>query len=109
MIQEVKAAETARAFCLFDNIEISDVSKLNEYREKVFPVVTAFGGKYIVAGNNIRVVEGNWQPRYLVMIEFPGFEMANKWYDSEEYEELKKLRKSAGTFEGVIMEGIDRI
>ncbi|MBN8676216.1 MAG: DUF1330 domain-containing protein [Chitinophagales bacterium] len=38
-----------RAFCLFDNIEINDREKLEEYKEKVFPVVAAFAGKYIVA------------------------------------------------------------
>ena len=97
---------TGRAFCLFDNIEITDKARLEEYKEKVFPVVTAFGGKYIVAGEKIRVVEGNWQPRYVVMIEFPGFEEANRWYDSKEYAELRNLRQSSGKFDGIIMEGL---
>jgi uncharacterized protein (DUF1330 family) len=91
-----------KAYCLFDNINISDSNKLQEYKEKVFPVVSAFGGKYIVASDNIRVVEGSWSPRYLVMIEFPDFEKASNWYDSEEYKELKNLRQSAGVFDGII-------
>lgn len=95
-----------RAFCLFDNIEINDRAKLEEYKEKVFPVVAAFGGKYIVAGERIRVVEGNWQPRFLVMIEFPGYDEANRWYESDEYRELKTLRQSSGKFDGIIVEGL---
>ena len=106
MTTDTQSIGTGRAFCLFDNIEITDLAKLEAYKEKVFPVVAAFGGKYLVASERIRVVEGNWNPRYLVMIEFPGFEEANRWYDSEEYRELKKLRQSSGKFDGIIMEGL---
>ncbi len=106
MATETPSTGTCRAFCLFDNIEITDKARLEEYKEKVFPVVTAFEGKYIVAGEKIRVVEGNWQPRFLVMIEFPGFEAANRWYDSKAYEALRNLRQSSGKFDGIIMEGL---
>lgn len=95
-----------KGFCLFDNIEITDIAKLEEYKSKVFPVVAAFGGKYLVAGDNIKIVEGDWTPRYLVMIEFPSFEEANRWYHSEEYKALKDLRKSSGKFNGIIFEGL---
>lgn len=106
MATETQSNAPGRAFCIFDNIDITDRSKLEEYKEKVFPVVTAFGGKYLVASDRIRVVEGNWQPRYLVMIEFPGFDEANRWYGSEEYRELKNLRQSSGKFDGIIVEGL---
>lgn len=105
MTPETNTNQTSRAYCLFDNIAINDLSKLEEYKEKVFPVVTAFGGKYIVASNRIRVVEGSWKPGHLVMIEFPSYEEANRWYDSEEYKELKSLRQSSGNFDGIIVEG----
>ncbi len=98
--------EAGTAFCLFDNVEITDIAALEAYKEKVFPVVAAFGGIYRVAGERIRVVEGNWRPRFLVMIEFPSFEAANRWYDSEAYRELKNLRQSSGTFNGIIVGGL---
>lgn len=106
MTAETQTNATGRAYCLFDNIAINDLSKLEEYKEKVFPVVTVFGGKYLVASNRIRVVEGSWQPSHLVMIEFPSYEEANRWYDSEEYKELKSLRQSSGNFDGIIVEGL---
>ena len=106
MTPETQTNATSRAYCLFDNIAINDLSKLEEYKEKVFPVVTSFGGKYLVASNRIRVVEGTWQPSHLVMIEFPSYEEANRWYDSEEYRELKNLRHSSGRFDGIIVEGL---
>lgn len=106
MTTETQSIGAARAFCLFDNLEITDQAKLEEYKERVFPVVSAFGGRYIVASERIRVVEGNWQPRYLVMIEFPSFDAATRWYESDEYRELKLLRQSSGKFHGIIMEGL---
>ncbi len=106
MTTETQTKQNGKAYCLFDNIAINDLAKLEEYKEKVFPVVTAFGGKYLVASNRIRVVEGNWQPHHLVMIEFPSYEDANRWYDSEEYEALKNLRQSSGKFDGIIVEGL---
>ncbi|MEP0985624.1 DUF1330 domain-containing protein [Ekhidna sp.] len=52
------------------------------------------------------MVEGSVTPSYLVMIQFPSFEMAENWYDSNEYKDLKALRLSATTSTGVIMEGL---
>ena len=106
MTTETQTNGTGKAYCLFDNIEINDLAKLEEYKEKVLPVVTAFGGKYLVASNRIRVVEGSWQPNHVVMIEFPSYEEANRWYDSEEYKKLKNLRRSSGKFDGIIVEGL---
>ncbi|PKA83824.1 uncharacterized protein (DUF1330 family) [Ulvibacter sp. MAR_2010_11] len=92
-------------YCLFDNVSIEDVNKLEEYKQKVFPIVEKYNGTYTVIGGPLRHIEGNWKPHYLVMIEFPSYELANKWYDSEEYMELKMLRHSAGQYNAVIMEG----
>ncbi|MEP5105944.1 MAG: DUF1330 domain-containing protein [Ekhidna sp.] len=60
----------------------------------------------MVLGGKTRVVEGSVTPSYLVMIQFPSFEMAENWYDSNEYKDLKALRLSATTSTGVIMEGL---
>ena len=94
------------AYCLFDNLSITDHSKLEEYKSNVFPVVQKFGGVYKAIGGQLRKIEGSWNPTYLVMIEFPSFEHANQWYDSEDYKALKHLRQTAGKYDGVILEGL---
>ncbi|CAM1362825.1 conserved hypothetical protein [Tenacibaculum sediminilitoris] len=101
-----KQNEMKPAYCLFENVNITDSAKLEEYKKNVFPVVEKFGGKYIVASGQIRNVEGDWNPQVLVMIQFSTFEQANKWYDSEDYKELKTLRRSSGEFNAVIMEAL---
>ncbi len=77
------------AYCLFQNVKITDSIKLEKYKKNVFPIVEKFGGKYLVAGDQLRNIEGDWNPQFLVMIEFPSLQQANNWYDSEDYKELK--------------------
>jgi uncharacterized protein (DUF1330 family) len=52
------------------------------------------------------VVEGDWTPSFLVMIEFPSLDTAKKWYHSSDYAELKALRMSAVECNGVVIEGL---
>jgi uncharacterized protein (DUF1330 family) len=94
------------AYCLFENLEINDFAQLEAYKTRVAPLVQRFGGRYVVLGGNAQLVEGDWAPRYLVMIEFPDLAHARQWYDSPEYEEVKRLRLAAGRFNGVILEGV---
>ncbi|WP_424961432.1 DUF1330 domain-containing protein [Ekhidna sp.] len=94
------------AYILFDNLTVTSPEDLETYKSQVADVVKKHQGKYVVLGGRTRVVEGSVTPSYLVMIQFPSFEMAENWYDSDEYKGLKALRLSATTSTGVIMEGL---
>ena len=94
------------AYCLFDNLRVTDVAKLNDYKDRTAPVVTQYQGRYLVIGGRTDLVEGLWRPAFPVMLEFPTLEQAHRWYDSDEYRELKKLRHSAGEFNAVFIEGL---
>ncbi|GLX77216.1 hypothetical protein tinsulaeT_05560 [Thalassotalea insulae] len=91
------------AYCLFQNINITDPGKMAEYVEKVQPITQSFGGEYVVMGGNSQIKEGSWSPVMPVIIKFPTMEAANAWYDSEEYAPLKALRMSAGEFSAVFI------
>ena len=65
-----------------------------------------FGGRYIVRGGPFEVVEGTYKPVLPVMIEFPSMDQARRWYDSEEYRDLKQLRLAATVSNGVFMTGL---
>ena len=94
------------AYCLFDNVEVTDLGKLDQYKTRVAPVVQQYGGRYVVLGGKVDLLEGEWKPTFPVMIEFPTLAQAHRWYHSEEYRELKALRLSAGRFNAIFMEGI---
>jgi uncharacterized protein (DUF1330 family) len=95
------------AFFLFHNKQVRDPTKLAEYKAAVAPVVAAYGGRYRVLGGEPTVVEGDWRPSFLVMIEFPSVERATAWYGSGDYKELKAMRLSAVDSDGVLMTGIE--
>ena len=93
------------AYFFFDVKEITDEAKMAEYRQKVFPVVEQFGGKYRVVGGEQYVLEGDWQATFPVIIEFENVEKARRWYDSPEYRDLKALRLEATKGNMVLIDG----
>lgn len=93
------------AYCFFDVLEVVDAGKLEEYRDGVLATVERYGGRYLAVGGRLDVVEGDWQPVFPVLIEFPSLEQAHRWYDSEEYSELKALRLAATKGNAVFIEG----
>ncbi|MCH8820489.1 MAG: DUF1330 domain-containing protein [Acidobacteria bacterium] len=94
------------AYCIFDITQVVDEEKLGEYRQRVGATVEQYGGRYVVRGGEFEVVEGDWHPVRLVVLEFPSLEKARQWYNSEDYRELKELRLAATHSNAVIVEGL---
>jgi uncharacterized protein (DUF1330 family) len=68
--------------------------------------VAAGGGRFIVRGGATEVLEGDWQPKRIVVLEFPDVETARRFYDSEQYQAAKKLRDGAARFNMILVEGL---
>jgi uncharacterized protein (DUF1330 family) len=88
------------------DIDIHDAAGLEEYRKQVPGTIAKYGGRFIVRGGKFETLEGSWQPKRLVMLEFPSVEQAKKWYDSEEYRPLKAMRFKASKANLVLVEGV---
>jgi uncharacterized protein (DUF1330 family) len=86
-------------------IEVTDPATYEEYRKQVLPVVTKYGGRFLVRGGNVRSKEGGWQPKRIVVLEFPSMEQAEKFYGSPEYAPLIKLRQKASKGRLILVEG----
>ncbi len=77
------------------------------YRALSPAAIAASGGKFVVRGSPAQVLEGNWQPNRVVVVEFPSIAAAKSFYDSELY--LAARAKRAGAtefFNAIIVEGI---
>jgi uncharacterized protein (DUF1330 family) len=94
------------AYYLVDVREIKDAAKMDDYRKRIGAVVEAFGGRYVVRGGPFQVLEGSYQPVFPVLLEFPSIDDARRWYDSEEYRELKQLRLCSTVSNAFLMEGV---
>lgn len=94
------------AYCLFDNVEVTDPDALGVYASLTRPTIEAHGGRYLAIGGPFEVKEGVPMVRFPVLIEFPTLAAANAWYDSPEYARLRAIRHSAGRFNAIFMAGL---
>ena len=93
------------AYVIVD-IGVTDPETYAEY-VKVAPVsIAKFGGRYIVRGGKAENLEGDWNPRRVVVLEFPSFDGAKAWWASKAYEEPKKLRQRSATANMIVVEGM---
>ena len=88
------------------NINVTDPDAFEEYRGMVPATVAAYGGKYLVRGGVADVVEGDWTPNRLVVLEFESVERAREWYNSPEYTPAKAVRLKASTGDLLFVEGV---
>ena len=92
------------AYVIYD-VEIYDPQRYQEYTVKVKPAVEAAGGRYLARGGRHKVIEGSWEPRRLVLFEFPSIEKAEEFYNSKLYREYKTIRDESSSGNIVIVEG----
>jgi uncharacterized protein (DUF1330 family) len=88
------------------NIRVTDPDRYAEYREKAPATIARYGGKYLARGGPVEVLEGDWDPQRLVVLQFESLERFHEWYDSPEYTPLKQLRSEAADSEFVVVEGL---
>ena len=86
--------------------DVSDPEQYEHYKDAAPASIDAHGGRYIARGGEHAVLEGDWNPKRLVVLEFADLETARRWYDSEAYGEARKLREGAATFRMVAVEGL---
>lgn len=92
------------AYVIVD-IEVTDAGAFEDYRKQVPATVQKYGGRFLVRGGAMEVIEGEWRPKRVVVLEFPSLEQARRWYDSEEYRAPKALRLRTSRANIVLVEG----
>jgi uncharacterized protein (DUF1330 family) len=86
-------------------VTVTDPQGFEDYRQMVPATVAQFGGKFVVRGGAIEKLEGNWEPKRLVIIEFESAERAKQWWASEEYREAKALRQRTAQTNLLVIQG----
>ena len=86
-------------------VEVTDPETFEEYRKLVPPTIEAFGGRYAVRGGAVDSLEGDWQPKRMVVIEFDDVERAKAWHGSELYAPAKALREASANTRMIVVEG----
>jgi uncharacterized protein (DUF1330 family) len=87
-------------------IEILDATGYEEYKKQAGATVEKYGGKYIVRGGKTEVLEGNWQPKRIVVLQFDSMDRAKEWLHCEEYREPRKMRHATARTNMIVVEGM---
>lgn len=87
-------------------VDVSDIEMFKTYMDLVPKTVEKFGGRYLVRGGEMKVIEGDWNPKRLVIIEFEDADRGMEWYNSEEYSQALRLRQRSAQTNLVFIEGV---
>jgi uncharacterized protein (DUF1330 family) len=87
-------------------IEVTDPIGYEEYKKLAGATVTKYGGKYIVRGGAAETLEGNWQPKRIVILQFENVQRAKEWLNCPEYREPRKMRHRTAKTKMIVVEGL---
>ena len=93
------------AYVIFD-VEISDLKRYQEFMAGVKPALEKAGARYLARGGAHKVHEGDWEPRRIVLLEFPSIAAWEAFYNGATYQELKRIRDACSSARLVSVEGL---
>jgi uncharacterized protein (DUF1330 family) len=91
---------------VISDLEIRDPVLIAEYRSLAQDSIALYGGRYLARGGAIEPVEGGWNPKLIVIVQFPDMERARAWYRSAEYAEALKVRRNALDRRLIFVDGV---
>lgn len=92
---------------LISDVTVRDPAAFETYRARAAASIQAFGGRYLVRGGELRVLEGQHHPSALVIVEFPDAATAKLWYASPEYAAALEVRDQALERSLILVDGVN--
>ncbi|MEO5735757.1 MAG: DUF1330 domain-containing protein [Rubrivivax sp.] len=91
---------------IWGNIEVTDTSLYEQYRQQVPSLIAKHGGRYRIRGGTAEVLEGDVSAQRIVLIEFDDMHKLKAFYTSSEYRTLIALRQRASHGSLYAVEGV---
>jgi uncharacterized protein (DUF1330 family) len=91
---------------IVSRVRIHERAAMARYMAEAPATVAAFGGRYLVRGNDVQALEGAWEHERMVVVEFPDKSAALAWYGSEQYRPLRDLRQASADTVILLAEGV---
>ncbi|HVF91201.1 MAG TPA: DUF1330 domain-containing protein [Blastocatellia bacterium] len=89
-------------------LDITDQSWVPAYIKNVTKLVELHGGRYLARTSNIEKIEGERKaPQIFLIIEWPSKDVADAFYESEEYRPYRQSRIEGARNEFVLVAGED--
>lgn len=94
------------AYLVLD-FQITDLPGFMPYVEQIPAFIEKHGGRYIVRGVEPTVMEGDWKPERMVILEFPSSDQARAFLADPEAQDLFAIRHRTTVSKLVLVEGAD--
>jgi uncharacterized protein (DUF1330 family) len=91
---------------LIVDCEVTDPERYEVDKQLAPPAIAKYGGRYLVRGGDMTLLEGNWRPKRVVVLEFPDEETAKRFYASPEYGAAREKRAGAANMNIVLVPGV---
>lgn len=91
---------------VFVNIEVTDPKRYPDYIHVAPDSIARYGGRYLARGGKAERLEGVWDPKRVVILEFESAERAKAWWGSSEYAAPKALRQQTAHTNMILVEGL---
>jgi len=90
---------------LLAKLTITDQETYGAYRAGFGNVFQQYGGVILAVSTKPTVLEGEWEATTTVLIRFDSRAEALEWYNSDDYQELIRIRQSASSGDFILMDG----
>jgi len=88
------------------DVDVTDPATYEDYKKLTLATLAPYGGRFIVRGGPVELLEGERPPGRIVVIEFPDLDAAKHWWASGEYAPAKAIRQRAARTWMVAAEGV---
>jgi len=94
------------AYAIMD-LEVHDIEAYLAYQQALRPLLDAAGARYLARGGPFRVLDGDYQPRRLVLMEFPDFDALEDFFEGEPYLALEPRRRACSAARILAVQGLE--
>ena len=84
---------------------VTDMEQYQQYMKLTPAILEKFGGRFVIRGGDMVVLEGPDTTDRVVMIKFESIDAARRMYNSAEYQAAIKVREGAAEASFIVMEG----
>jgi uncharacterized protein (DUF1330 family) len=99
------AQDAAKKAYIIAQIDVSNPQQYGEYAKRSPDIIAKYGGRFIARAGRTVTLEGPAARSRVVIIEYPSFERAQAFFNSPEYQQIKKLREGAASAQFIVVEG----
>lgn len=93
-----------KAYLVLD-LSVNDVTGFKTYVAEIPAFIARHSGRYIVRGVEPTIIEGDWKPERLVIIEVPERAKAQAFLDDPDAPNLFRLRHATTTSKLLLADG----